>query len=179
MSENPVQKARARYVFASKKRTDGDDDQGECYELSEPQDFDAWVELLRRHELSERQSNESMLRMIEHFMDSVYKGETPRYFVMYQLANSFYEVLQGGRWENAFPLPWTKFPLHLTEIENRDLEMYCEVENGLHADPTADVTKLIDATAKRWCVSFATARGAYYGWRKQLKSNDLKNDAET
>lgn len=178
MSDNPVQKARARYEFAPKKQAAADDEPGECYELSEPQDFNAWVELLKRHELSDRQSSESMLRMIEHFMDAVYKGEAPRYFVMYQLANAFCEVLQGGRWENAFPLPWTKFPLHLTETEHRDLEIYAEVENALYADPSADVTKLIEAAAKRWCVSFPTARGAYYNWRNQLKVKDLKNEAE-
>lgn len=173
-----MKKARARYEFAPKKRPAGDDEQDKCYELSDPQDFDTFVELLRRHELSERQSNELMLRMIEHFMDSVYKGEAPRYFVMHALANAFFEVLQGGRWENAFPLPWTKFPLHLTEIENRDLEIYCEVENALHTDPSAEVTKLIDDAAKRWCVSVPTAKGAYYKWRNELKSKDLKKEDE-
>lgn len=177
MSDNPVKKARGRYEFSPKNQA-VDDYQGECYELSEPQDFDAYCALLERHELSERQSHELTLRQIGHFMDSVYKGEAPRQSVMWSLANAFYEVLQGGRWEAAFPLPWTKFPLHLTETEHRNLEIFCEVENAQLRNPGSKVTSLIHAAAGKWSVSYETARDAYYKWRKLLKRNDLNNDVE-
>lgn len=172
---NPREKARARYEFAPKQTIEGDDESGE-YLLSEPQDFDAYCALLKKHELSERQSGELMLRMIEHFMDSVYKEEVPQRWVMLGLANAFAEVLNGGEWERGFPLPWTKFPIHLTEIEHRNLEIYCEVENGLMANPGANVTKLIEDAGKRWSVGYESARGAYYGWRNKLKNNDLKTE---
>jgi hypothetical protein len=51
--------------------------------------------------------------------------------------------------------------------DQRDLEIFCDAENLRRGG--IEITKALEVVAGQRCVSFETARAAYYAWRASLK----------
>jgi hypothetical protein len=157
------------YLFKKPKNNDREDDsERDEYFLIEPQDFSEYSQLIRNGSATERHHKEFYLRMIQHFTDSVYTGKPPDAWVMSALADAFEKVLHGGRWEDEFPLPWTKVRLPHSRAEWSALGIYCDIENAMKANPEQNVTDAINNAANDHAVSYEKARAAYYVNKKRF-----------
>lgn len=134
----------------------------------------------RRAELNnapECHDDDFSLKLIQQFVNSVYAGEKPDDWVLTALADAFSKVIEGGRWEDELPLPWTKTLLPWSAAEWRDIGIFCDVSNIIRTDPKFPVTEAISNVAELRNVSYETARHAYYS-HKGLIEKDLKTDAQ-
>ena len=145
----------------------------EPYYVQGPLDFDEFLEGMGRGKKDA--GDEFVLRMIQHFIDAVYAKESPRSWVLNYLADQFYKVLHGGRWEDEFPLPWTKRCDYGSQAEWRALAIFCDIANAKHAAPKRPITALIKEAALEWSVSYETARAAYYKHRKPLSKKQARH----
>ncbi|MHB1331448.1 MAG: hypothetical protein ACYCY1_02550 [Sulfuriferula sp.] len=169
-----MKKDREKFLFGPpKRRTESESEPDkEEYLLTNPSDFSEFCELIVNETATERHHDEFTLRLIQHFIDSVYDEKVPEYWVTKALANSFFKVLQGGRWEDEFPLPWTKTSLPYTAAEWQSLAIFCHIASSVKLNPDAKVTAIIQEVANAMAVSYETARAAYYK-HKLLIKNDL------
>lgn len=126
------------YLFEKPKR---DDSEREPYFLADPQDFAEYSQLIKNGSATERHHKEFYLRIIQHFTDSVYEDKQPAVWVMLAIADAFEKVLHGGRWEDEFPLPWTKVNLPFSRAEHSALRIYCDIANAMNANPEQNVTR--------------------------------------
>lgn len=117
------------------------------YELLEPLDFYEWLELIQNGTATDRHHEEYHLRVLMHFADKVFNDEVPDKLVMNLLANAFFKITQGGRWEDEIPLPWTKISMAFSPAELKDLEIFCEVSNNLNDNPG----EVVIAWVLVWC----------------------------
>lgn len=169
-----MKKDRDKYLFESRKnRADRQADlenevSHEGYFLSEPIDFKEFGEIIRNGTATERHHEEFYLRLMQHFVDRVYAREAPDDWVMNALTDAFTKVLQGGRWEDAFPLPWTKMTLPHTAAEWQALGVFCDVANLIKSNPDAEVTAVIREVASARNVSYESARAAYYTHKRLI-----------
>jgi hypothetical protein len=154
-----------KYLFKKPKSDDGD---GEEYFLIEPEDFAEYSQLIRDGSATKQHHDEFHLRLIQHFLDSVYSGKPPDAWVMRALADAFMKVIHGGRWEDEFPLPWTKISLPWSRAEWSALAIYCDVANAVAANPHENVTNIIKGVASGHSVSYENARSAYYAHKKRF-----------
>ena len=141
----------------------------EEYRLAEPGNFDEYCELIKNNAANDQQHKEFYLRMISHFIESVYNEQKPKDFVLYALADAFMKVINGGRWEDEFPLPWTDISLPFTSAESKDLNVFCEISNRLKREPKVGVTETIARVASDKAVSYEKARAAYYDYKKLIE----------
>lgn len=177
--ENYLSKIRAIYDFKKNDEWDDKRAQGE-YELSEPQALAEYLSI-DPLELTARQGDEFVLRMIRSFLESVDRGETPPRYVMEALAFCFEDVVRfGAKWEVAFPLPWTKTPTPLTRAKFEDRRV-CELILDKHnrlirggAEPR--ITATIAEVAKEVGWGDAKAVAAWYDSGNQLKDRVLKKE---
>jgi len=151
-----------------KPKSDDDDSERETYFLTDPQDFAEYSTLIGNGSATECHHKEFYLRMIQHFTDSVYADEPPARWVMLAMANAFEKVLHGGRWEDEFPLPWTKISLPFSRAEHSALCIYCDIANAVKANPEQQVTDAISNAANDHAVSYEKARAAYYLNKKRF-----------
>lgn len=159
-----MKKDRDKYLFDSPKRRaelEREADREE-YVLAEPTDFSEFSDLVRGGNATAQHHEEFTLRLIEQFMGSVYAGKTPDGWVMHALADAFMKVVNGGRWEDELPLPWTKIPLPHTAAEWQALGVFSDVANAIKSNPDAEVTAVIREVASARNVSYESARAAYY-----------------
>jgi hypothetical protein len=159
-----MKKDRDKYLFDSPKRRAELEREAnrEEYVVAEPTGFSEFTDLVSNGNATEQHHEEFTLRLIEQFMDSVYAGKTPDGWVMHALADSFMKVVNGGRWEDEFPLPWTKISLPHTAAEWQALGIFCDVTNVIKSSPGAEVTAVIREVASARNVSYESARAAYY-----------------
>jgi len=90
-----------KYLF-EKPKSDGNE--GEEYLLNDPQDFTEYCRLISDGSGTANHHNEFYLRLIQHFVDSVYEDKPPDPWVMKTFADAFMKVVHGGRWEESIPL---------------------------------------------------------------------------
>lgn len=104
--------------------------------------------------------------ILYRFMDRVYKNEPVEPWILSFLADAFMKVINGGDWEDEIVLPNHPQREIRTRREQRDLNIFCDVENLRRAGtaPTAAISNV----AADYSVSYETARGAYYECRKWL-----------
>jgi hypothetical protein len=163
-----MKKDRDKYLFESpKERAKREAElEGEVshegYFLSEPIDLFEFNELIRNGTATERHHDEFYLRLLQHFVDRVYAREAPENWVMNALTDAFIKVLQGERWEDALPLPWTKMTLPHTAAEWQALGIFCDVTKAIKSNTDAEVTAVIRDVASARNVSYESARAAYY-----------------
>ena len=145
---------------------DGAEDAG--YEFSDPQDFSEYSQLIRDGFATKRHHDEFYLRLIWHFIERTLSDAGPEKWVMTALADAFLKVVMGGRWEDEFPLPWTKASLPFSRAEWSALGIYCDTANALAANSKLKVTDAIKSAASKHSVSYEKARAAYYNHKKRF-----------
>ena len=79
----------------------------------------------------------------------------------------FDQSLGGVPWGDLVDLPWDRKEPFLTKNGQRAFETYAHVHNTLLKNEKANITDLIAEAAKKFNVSYETARKDYY---------DMKND---
>jgi hypothetical protein len=126
-------------------------------------DLDALFDRIREGTATPVDSEQFDACMMDRFSSAAYAGETMEPWIMRALADRFTQVLAGGEWCDAFPMPGRPTTPIRPWREQRDLEIYCVVENA-HRDGYL-VTDAITLAADEAAVSFPTARAAYYRWR--------------
>jgi hypothetical protein len=156
---------KEKYLFV-KPGSDGS--AGEEYSLINPQDFTEYCRLISAGDGTARHHDEFYLRLIQHFVDSVYENKPPDTWVMKTFADAFMKVVHGGRWEDQFPLPWTKTSVPFTRAEFKALGIYLEIVNALKMDPQLKVVAAIKSAATNFYTDYSTARAAYYRYKKHF-----------
>lgn len=136
------------------------------YRLAAPIDFDEYCELINNNDANDQHHKEFYLRMIMHFIESVYSEQKPKDFVLYALADAFTKIINGGRWEDELPLPWDDAYSPWTRAESKDLQVFCMVSNMLKSGQESDVTEAIKKAASDSAVSYEKARAGYYKFKK-------------
>jgi hypothetical protein len=164
-------KKQPLFLFEKPKSDAGE---GEAYSFCDPQNFAEYRQLVKNGCATEQQHHEFYLRMIWHFIESVGEDRSPDKWVMNALADAFLKVVYGGRWEDEFPLPWTKVSLPYSRAEWSALEIYCTITNALNADNKLTVKAAIEIAVKKYSVSPQKASSAYYLHKKQLSKISLK-----
>jgi hypothetical protein len=159
-----------RFVFASPKRKPEAGDA--AYKLVGPADYDDYLKRYNSGQATREEEDEFDLRMIQRFIDCVYADKAPEPWILRAIADAFMNVLYGGRWEDEFPLPWTKINVPFTRAEWRGIEIYCAIRMRHEERPSEDITAIMDEVADEWGVSYELARDHYYAW--QRKRDDSK-----
>lgn len=160
-----------KYLF---KKTKGDDGEAREYFFSDPQDFAEYSQLIRNGSASKLHHDEFYLRLIWHFIEHATSDTPPDKWVMKALADAFLKVVNGGRWEDEFPLPWTNVSLPWSTAEWSALSIYCDVANAVSANPHEKVTRIIKEVASNHSVSYEKARSAYYANKKRFSKISSK-----
>lgn len=138
------------------------------YRLTAPINFDEYCELINNNNANDQHHEEFYLRMIMHFIESVYSEQKPKDFVLYALADAFLKIINGGRWEDEMPLPWTEMTTPWTRAESKALRVFCMVSNMLKSGQESDVTVAIGKAASECAVSYETARAGYYKFKNSI-----------
>ena len=165
---------KEKYLFKKPKSDEGDDGECEQYFLNDPQDFAEYCQFMSSKNATDDLQDEFYLRLIQHFVDSAYANNLPEKWVVLALADAFTKVLQGGRWEDEFPLPWTKVSLPFSRAEYSALIIYCDIANAIKANPKQKVTAAIKEAASAHATSYEKARDAYYSHKKRFSKNSTK-----
>ena len=160
------------FIQQRRERTeveDSDSDGESEYRLAAPEDFSEFCKLIESGEATSQHHKEFDLRMIGHFCDRIYLNKKPESWVMEAIANAFFKVIHGGRWEDEFQLPWTESSSPWTKAENKDLQIFCAIANRLKSNPNFAVTEAIKLVASENATSYEKARAAYYRHKPLIK----------
>lgn len=104
------------------------------------------------------------------FFDSGGEPAAIQPWIANYLAKAMYEVLGGVPWKTVLRLPFDDCVY--TEKGERGMEIYCDVEDGKRAGEA--VTNMLAEKAKKFNISFETARGDYYKVKKIVEyGNDF------
>lgn len=107
----------------------------------------------------------------------------PKWVAAY-VADRLFDGLQGAPWGDTMRLPWDEPTPTFTARGQRAFDTYAHVENGLRANPAANVTDLIAEASRMQSVSYETARAGYYKvkscikWKKPFPPNFLINEGD-
>lgn len=141
------------------------DEYSDDYQLIDPQSFEEFSEMIGNGTASNQHHDEFYLRLINEFCGCVESDTVPDRWVMLALCKAFTKITMGGRWEDEFPLPWTKRSLIWTDKELRDLSLFRQIRSVIKASPDFDVTSTIREIADKNNTSYETARAAYYKFK--------------
>lgn len=144
------------------------------FEAVDESDVDARFKRVRERGASAEDIELFDASMLYRFIECVRDNKPVDSWIMRDLARVFMEVLNGGDWCDALNLPGHPSNAVRTEREDRDLSIFCDVSNALR-DGTTETTTAITNVARLRSVSYETARGAYYSWRKILIQQGFKN----
>lgn len=136
-------------------------------------DFDAYFARAEQRSLTQEEEDEYSARVIGLFCREVFLRKAPPSWVLQHMADRLADVLDGVAWNDALPLPWLPATPLRSRKSQRDMSIFCEIANALSADPKAKVTRLIEEAADRHCVSYETARSAWYSHRHYLQASDV------
>lgn len=134
-------------------------------------DFEDYFDKYFKKELSEEERNLFMSRVIGHFCRDFYKNGNPAdvpKWIMSFVADGLYKVLAGEEWAHEFPLPWTTETPIRTRAEQLALDLFCYISNFKTDNPAEKTTDVIAGAAKKFNVSYETARAAYYKYKSHL-----------
>ncbi|MDR7098614.1 hypothetical protein J2X04_000961 [Lysobacter niabensis] len=111
--------------------------------------------------------------VLTRFTDRVTAGEDVEPFILRYVAGVFKDVLAGKAWDDAIELPgrgsaWG----HMSPKDQRDFDLANDVWRR-HRDG-ARVTIALSEAAGKACVSYETARAAYYKWNKWFSKKPPK-----
>lgn len=135
-------------------------------------DFEGYFKRHDEGTLSEQESDEFCARAIGWWVRDTYAGKSPPEWIGLYIADQFYKILAGGNWADEFPLPWTEGSQTqwLTPKGTRALEIYVGIQSAANDSPASNVTDLIYEQAKKYSVSYETARADYYTMKKAIDS---------
>jgi len=137
--------------------------------VNEDFDYDGFFERARNRSLSASESEEFSARIMGVFCRDIFAERKPPDWVLHFIANEFSNVLMGKPWVDAFPLPWTQRTPIGTRAEIQSLQIACDIAQILKEDSEAKVTEAIGLVASKHCVSYETARAAWYARRDAFK----------
>lgn len=110
--------------------------------------------------------------MLQRFIDCVEKDDPVEDWTMKFLAFAFKRVLAGGPWRSVFMLPGREEPSDwsaLSTEDKRGLEVLFYVRS-YEERSSRSTTKAIRAAAEDLCISYESARDAYYSLKKRLSA---------
>jgi len=139
------------------------------WDMAGADDMDALFDRVAQRTATALDHEQFCACIMDRFTRAVYAGELIEPWILQTVANRFTEVLAGGEWCDAFPLPGRPTTPIRPWRDQRDLEIYCSVANAVRAGSA--VTAAIVSAAADATVSFESARNAYYKWKKQLSKN--------
>lgn len=131
-------------------------------DISKPFDYTAFCERIRAGEASAKDHEEFTIRAMQMFCRAIYCDEEPEKWVQYYFADQFLKILHGSLWCDELPLPWVPQSQIRTRAEEQGLKIFCDVENAKRASPEKKITNLLNEAAKKYSVSYETARAGYY-----------------
>jgi hypothetical protein len=132
-------------------------------------DYSGFFERAQNRSLSASESEEFCARVMGIFCRDIFAERKPPEWVLQFIANEFSNVLMGKPWVDAFPLPWTQRTPIGTRAEIQSLQIACDIAQMLKDESDAKVTEAIGLVAAERCVSYETARAAWYARRDAFK----------
>lgn len=149
-----------------------DTTQEKKYTLGSPENFREYLNLIFSGNALESQEKEFSLRIIKHFVEKVYAGETPETYALEVLAYALDNVVNyEEKWENALPLPWNEGDPIFTEIQHRDLKICEDYNKELANDPNQNKQFLKESLAKKYCRTIKTVEAALTAHKKIFKAS--------
>lgn len=136
--------------------------------------FEECRERIKNGTATDLDIEEFHMRLMQRFCINVYEEKPVESFILYAFADAFSKMLMGGYWNDEIPLPWIPRTPIRSRAEERDLKIYCEIENKIRAalkeDPSKKqkITKLLKAAAFNHNCSYEIARDGYYKLKKKL-----------
>jgi hypothetical protein len=112
--------------------------------------------------------------LMQRFCINVYEGRPVEPWILNAFADAFTKILMGGNWNDEIPLPWIPMTPIRSRAEERNLRIYCEIENSINNSlkenplEKPQITKLIEIAASNHNCSYETARDSYYKLKKNL-----------
>lgn len=136
--------------------------------------FEEYLERVDNRTTSDEEQEEFYMRLMQRFCLNVYEGKPVDPWILRAFADAFTKILLGGDWCDEIYLPWIPQTTIRSRADQRDLEIYCEVQNAINEASMANppkklkTTELIRIAASKHCCSYEIARDAYYKLRKKL-----------
>lgn len=136
--------------------------------------FEECRERIKNETATDLDIEEFYMRLMQRFCINVYEEKPVEPFILYAFADAFAKMLMGGYWNDVIPLPWIPTTPIRSRVEERDLTIYCEIENTIRAalkeNPSKKpkITKLLETAAFNHNCSYEIARDAYYKLKKKL-----------
>lgn len=118
--------------------------------------------------LSEAEYQLYEVKMLQLFCKKVYAGEHPPAWLMNDLANTFMTVLAGSPWQDAIALPWIPAIPDRTRAQQRQLDIYCAIENRKRRNPDEKRASMVEAISDEFKCSVKTVEAAYTAWNKEI-----------
>lgn len=161
-------KQAKKHTFTKEQLCIPDDGMIHLHDLSF--DFEDYFDRFEKGEMDEDEKRDYSARVMGLFCKSLWEhGDTRAvpYWVANYLAEKLCQSLGGVPWGDLVDLPWDRKEPFLTKNGQRAFETYAHVHNTLLKNEKANITDLIAEAAKKFNVSYETARKDYY---------DMKND---
>jgi hypothetical protein len=117
---------------------------------------------------------ESGKRLLEEFCFYVDRGWPPPPWMLTTLSDLFKDVMNGGSWEVAFPLPGRAKQL-ATKVDIQQRDIAIRMAKALSDNPELKVDAAKKIVANELNVSVKTVEGAWYGPHGKILKNDPKN----
>lgn len=137
-------------------------------------DFEEFADRIGNRTATDLELEEFHMRLMQRFCVNVYEGKPVEPWILKAFADAFAKMLMGSDWNDEIPLPWIPRTPMWSRVEERELAIYCEVENtinnSLKENPSKKpkITKLLEIAAFNHNCSYEIARDGYYKLKKKL-----------
>ncbi|WP_036249079.1 hypothetical protein [Methylobacter sp. BBA5.1] len=136
--------------------------------------FEEFADRIGNITATDIEQEEFYMRLMQRFCINVYENKPIEPWILRAFADAFAKILMGGDWEDEIYLPWKSMSTIWSRAEERNLKIYCEIENTINDAlkesqvQKPQITKLIADAADKHNCSYEIARDAYYKLKKSL-----------